>query len=274
MNDKIEYKGKFFDCKEDLFTFLHENKSILIAEKKYSIKHCDTISYSPELKDSTADKSIEDPQTFNGNTIKVRSVINTTNIMDSHSDVHMPGIWNKTVKENKNLMLLQEHQMNFASVITDKVKASVIDMNWSDLGYNKLGKTQALVFDSILSKDRNPFMFDQYVRGYVKNHSVGMQYVGLNLAMNDKSFTEEYALWQKHIGDVINSQDAKDKGFFWVVTEAKAIEGSAVVMGSNKITPTLDVSEKNEPDESTHKDNEPSKDTHDFKQTINNFKFI
>ena len=265
-----------FNSQKELFNFLHENKSILIAEKKYTIKHCDTISYSPEIKESEANKSISDPSTFTGNKIKVTSVINTTNIMDSHSDVHLPGLWNKTIKENKNLMLLQEHQMNFASVITDQVKASVQDINWSDLGYNKVGKTQALVFDSILSKDRNPFMFDQYVKGYVKNHSVGMQYVGLALAINDKSFTEEYATWNKYIGEVINANEAKDKGFFWVVSEAKAIEGSAVVMGSNKITPTLDVSQKenNEPDLSTHKDNEPSFDTQKLNNIITNFKFI
>jgi hypothetical protein len=55
------------------------------------------------------------------NKIQAKLVINTTNIMDSHSDVHLKGIWNKTVKEQKPA-LLQEHQM-FNSIISDKVTA-------------------------------------------------------------------------------------------------------------------------------------------------------
>ncbi|HPZ10702.1 MAG TPA: hypothetical protein PL110_21610, partial [Candidatus Eremiobacteraeota bacterium] len=33
---------------------------------------------------------------------------------------------------------------------------------------------------------------------------------------------------------------ADERGYFWVVKEAKIIEGSAVVMGSNSATPTLE----------------------------------
>jgi hypothetical protein len=41
--------------------------------------------------------------------------------MDSHL-THLKGIWNKTVKETKPA-LLQEHQMKFNSIISDKVTA-------------------------------------------------------------------------------------------------------------------------------------------------------
>ena len=58
--------------------------------------------------------------------LKMELVINTTNVMDSHSDVHMKGIWNKSIKEQKGLMLLQEHKMSFSNIITDNVPTSVV----------------------------------------------------------------------------------------------------------------------------------------------------
>jgi len=126
------------------------------------------------------------------------------------------------------------------------------------------GETEALVFDSNIKKDRNPFMFDQYAKGYVKQHSVGMRYVNLFLCMNSDSKldVEEKANWDKYIGEVVNRKDVEDKGYFWAVTEAKMVEGSAVVKGSNNVTPTISVKdneeitkEKNiEPVQTTQKD--------------------
>jgi trehalose/maltose hydrolase-like predicted phosphorylase len=42
--------------------------------------------------------------------------------MDSHSDVHIPGIWNKSLKDNPIQLHLQEHEMAFANVISDEAK--------------------------------------------------------------------------------------------------------------------------------------------------------
>lgn len=267
------YKEQKFNTQKQLFDFLVENKSTLIAEKKYIIKHSDAIAMPAErLEKGEADKAISDPSTFDGNSLRVKSVINTTGLMDSHSDVHIKGLWTKSLRENKNLYLLQEHQMKFDSIISDNVRASAKEMTWKELGFNKEGNTQALVFDSTISKDRNKFMFDQYLNGYVKNHSVGMQYVKIDMAINDKDFGDEFGIWEKYIDQVANKQDAVNQGYFWAVTEAKAIEGSAVVMGSNQITPTLSVNEKQEPLEDTPKE-EPVISTQKNIDIINNFKF-
>jgi hypothetical protein len=50
-----------------------------------------------------------------------------------------------------------------------------------------LERTEALVFNVEIDKDRNDFMFNQYAKGYVKEHSVGMRYVKLELAVNSDS---------------------------------------------------------------------------------------
>ena len=104
-------------------------------------------------------------------------------------------------------------------------------MTWKSLGYDMEGSTQALIFDATIKEERAPYMFGQYKNGYVDNHSVGMRYVTLYLCMNnDKSWAaEEKANWDKYYSEVANKEIADQYGYFWAVTEAKIVEGSAVV---------------------------------------------
>ena len=55
------------------------------------------------------------------------------------------------------------------------------------------------------------------------------------------AIAKEKAIWDKYINQVINRDASEEQGYFWAVTEAKVIEGSAVVMGSNYATPTISV---------------------------------
>lgn len=232
----------------ELFKFLKANKSILKAQKKYEVKHADAVSYSKMVVTQKGDAVkanlpvSDDP---NPNEIQVLSVINTTNWLDSHGDVHIPGLWKKSLAENKDLYLLQEHNMSFKGIITDKVTAFTQKLTWASLGINEQGSTEALLFDSTIPKNRNEYMFGEYQNGHVKNHSVGMRYVNMVMAVNepeDKYFREEYDAWEKFLPMIINKDIAEERGYFWAVLEAKAIEGSAVPIGSNRVTPTLNVS--------------------------------
>jgi hypothetical protein len=236
-----------FAEKKELFDFLVENKSTLIAQKCHEIKRADSIFH--HVTTNTTSKE----HASNASALQIKAVINTTNLMDSHSDVHIPNIWKKSLRENKTFYFLQEHKMDFKDIISDTAKATAETMKWKSLGFNFTGDTQALIFDAELQKDRNPFMFGQYSKGYVKNHSVGMRYVKLFLAVNDDEFKEEFTVWNQYVNEIANKKDAEDQGFFWAVTEAKIIEGSAVPIGSNRATPTLEVGEKGaEPPLGTH----------------------
>ena len=135
--------------------------------------------------------------------------------------------------------------MAFDHIITDKVTASIVVMKWRDMGYNMDGQTEALVFDAIIDKKRNPFMFEQYKNGYVLNHSVGMRYVKLFLAIDDTrpEYAAEKQTWDKYYPVVANKETVDENSYFWAVTEAKLVEGSAVPMGSNFVTPTLEITE-------------------------------
>lgn len=244
-----------FNTKKELFKFLYENKTKLIAQKKSVIKEADGFGYNvmthPEELSEEALKFLNDTiETDDVNQFKVTAIINTTNIMDSHNDVHLPGIWTQTVKENKFMMHVQEHKSNqFDKIISDgnDLKPFIKYYTWKELGFSWEGKTQALVFNSIVKRDRNNYMFNQYAKGHVKNHSVGMRYVKLELAINNEDYKEEYAVWEKYIEKIINKEYAESKGYFWAVKEAKAIEGSAVPLGSNYVTPTYQITDsKNE----------------------------
>jgi hypothetical protein len=239
-----EFPNKQFNSKEELFKALRENKNTLIAQKKMITKQADAVIHYVQVeneKGETIKATYSDTSVINQ--LKAELVINTTNLMDSHSDVHIKGIWNKSAKEQKNLLLLQEHKMTFDHIISDNVSATVKEVKWSDLGYSYKGTTEALTFDVLIDKQRNQFMFDQYAKGYVKEHSVGMRYVKMELAINSDSKwdVEEKEIWDNYIDQVANKEQAEEQGYFWAVLEAKIVEGSAVVKGSNFATPTINV---------------------------------
>ena len=249
------YDEEKFETKQEFINFLVENKKSIIAQKKATLKKADAISTlhydekTEAIKENIAFKPKSDE-------FKVKVVINTTNFMDSHDDVHLKGIWNKSLKQNKMLMHLQEHTMSFDKIISDgeDLKAFTKTFTFNKLGFDLPGETQALIFESKIKKDRNEYMFKQYAGGFVKNHSVGMQYVQIDLAVNDKDQEEEYKVWKAHIDEIANKDLAMEKGYFWAVREAKVIEGSAVPLGSNTITPTIENNVKNQPSEDIDKE--------------------
>jgi hypothetical protein len=247
-----------FDKRKDLHTFLRENKKVIFATKKAEIKYADGVFSNPfvnvehEIIMDIAQKSVvrqssspagigDMPLSFS-----IEVVINTTNIMDSHSDVHFPNLWNKSLKENKMIMLLQEHIMQFDHIISRKVSPSARMMTWKELGYKFPGETQALVFSSVVESKPRAYMInmaDEYWNGNVTNHSVGMRYMSLMLAMNSESKwdEEEKANWDKYIDQIVNRDVVEEQGYFYPVLEAKVIEGSAVPLGSNFATPTISI---------------------------------
>lgn len=245
-----EFPDREFSSQEELFKALKENKPSLIALKKSTEKRADAISYvNSEVTNVVANKE-ESTTATEIDKLQVKVVINTTNFIDSHNDLHINGIWNKSVSDNANkgFLHLQEHDRDFNKVISDNAKGYVESVSWKSLGLPYNGKTEALIFDSVIEKKRNEFMFKQYANGWVKNHSVGMRYVKIDLAINSESEwdKDEKEIWDKYYSIIANKEVADERGYFWVVSEAKVIEGSAVVMGSNSATPTISVENKEE----------------------------
>jgi hypothetical protein len=282
----MEHYGNMeFATKKELFKFLAENKDKLIAQRKAVIKKEDCgVLLVPTIvidhkKTNKAEAGIIDP--VNLKSLKVVCIINTTNFLDSHMDVHLPGLWNKSLQDNKNIMHVQEHDMEFDKIIADGVdlKAYTKPFKWSELGYSYSGETEALVFESNILRKRNEFMMNQYANGWVKNHSVGMYYVKTDMAINDEEMPNYFEAWKKYYPQIVNPELADERGYFWYVLEAKCAEGSAVPIGSNTATPTLTVGKNikdGKPPEGTSDPSEPEKSTQkiDYSYLRNNLKTI
>jgi len=242
---KLPFDESKFKTKKELFKHIVANKEDLITHAKSIIKEADAYSFfSMQNKVNNKETVNKDNEFVKNppNELNVLAVINTTNLMDSHKDVHMPGLWSKSLQENQRIKHRREHKQGFDMIISSGIDliAYAKTYSWKDLGYDLEGKTEALVFDSNVRKERNSFMHEQYAKGYVDNHSVGMRYVKLTFCCNDDDFGAEFEAWEKYFPSVLNKEDAENAGYFWAVTEAKIIEGSAVGDGSNHLTPTLE----------------------------------
>ena len=250
-----KYNDLEFKTKKEMFRFMAGNRDKLIAQKKAVMKKGDcpviispVIVHEPKIATKKAAGEIIEPEDIKS--LNVEVVINTTNFMDSHDDVHLPGIWNRSLQNNKMLMHLQEHRsMEFSKIIADgdELKAYTKTFSWKELGYDYKGNTEALIFESEILRKRNEYMMLQYANEWVRNHSVGMYYVKLDIAINDEDYPNEYEAWEKYYPEIANSELPDEKGYFWYVMEAKLIEGSSVPLGSNIATPTISTG-KNEPE--------------------------
>lgn len=254
-----QFPDKKFTDKMDQTRFIRENLKNLRGIKLLEYKtKSEPIIPSGLLKEFNP--LIED---ISGNFITVKTVINSTNIIDSHMDLHMANIWNKTVSDNPFSTHLKQHENRFESVISNKAKSYNEKMNFNQLGLDKDFTTVANINEFVLSREKIPLMFDAYKNGDVLQHSVGMQYVDLDIAYYDEDSAKEMDYFNEMKEQAVNPEVADEYGYFWVVSEAKKREGSAVVFGSNSVTPTLWV-----------KNYEPStKDTSNKESRANHSKF-
>lgn len=241
---------KSFDSQEAMFRDIIANKSSLFAMKKSAVKLTD--GFDCLFMDEVTEKGVvtkgNEAVAGNPTELKVRIAGNTTNLLDSHWDMHVNGLWKRTLKSSNKKIHLQEHRREFDKVISSDAKAYTKIVPWADLGAPYDGDTEVLLADSLVKAARNPLMFDQYKNGWVNNHSVGMQYVDFVICINSEErwAKEEKENWDLYYPMLANKEDADKTGYFWAILEAKLLEISAVLFGSNYITPTLDNNLKSE----------------------------
>jgi hypothetical protein len=212
-----------------------ENKAQLIQLKKAEVK---TVKGGISSITKTGETSLKGIFKDNDNSLERTIVGNTYLWMDSHEDVHAKGCFSKSIKENKNIFHLHDHEFKITSKVGEPKKTYEQEIAWKDLGINKSGVTEALFMDTEIFKEYNSQIFNEYKYNRINQHSVGMQYVKIDLAVNDEAYEKEFKTWQDNIDSLGNSEKAIEKGFFWIVKEAKLIEISAVLLGSNELTPT------------------------------------
>lgn len=280
--------------KDQLFDWLKENKALVLRQKKLCTKESDGMQVEMPKEQYIKPDSNKEIGVISvmPSAVELKAVINSTNIIDSHLDLHLPKGWNRTVKHQANNGLhLKEHKMTFENTLADgisEVSVYVTTMSWKSLGYEYEGKTDLLMHKVILKDYPEPKphqitkaeMFARYMEGQVKNHSVGMGYGEVLFCVNsdDKYWREEKDNYDEFITQAVNPEKAEDYGCFFAVKEMKYFEGSAVPRGSNPITPTYSITEiKSHVDGNTDSIIDSSLDTrnHDLnKQIIKQIKFI
>lgn len=265
-----------------LYDFIVKNEGLIIHSKKSELKRADSITHHTMYIDSkgvliqSKEEAFSTLQSSESKVLKAVLAINTTNWFDSHYDVHISGLWKKSISDNRNkgFYLLKNHNRTFEDVIAEGCIAETKTVAWSELGITANGTTEVLLFNALLNKERNEYMYGQYQKGYVKEHSVGMRYVKMLTCINDDDYPVQKENWDKYIEVVSNRADAEKAGFFFAIIEAKICEGSSVLFGSNSMTPTISIEEvtgstKDEPLDSTH--DEPQ---FDLLSAIKQTKFI
>jgi hypothetical protein len=236
-----------------------KDKQEAINIKKSAYKHSDVVD-NHIIKDGDVNVTkviLEDEE--QNNVIKV--IANTYYWLDSHGDVHVKGTFTKSIKENvSKIFHFDNHEHSFNSKVGNVKSVKEVNVNWSDLGVQKEGKTICVIGETELVEDYNCQVYGAYKNNEINQHSVGMQYVNIQIAVNQPQEVEAYKLWNEVYPLLGNPETADKLGYFWVVKEAKLKEYSCVLWnGSNSLTPTL----KNIEAVEDTSNNEPLKDTQD-----------
>lgn len=294
-----------FTSKKEAFKYLRENNKTLIAQKKsLPIKSevcdfgCDSIEISSSYKETrinleekeytiTAKQKAEEigqkasiNQSLREDEIGVKAYANVIGWCDSHMDVLIRDCAKKSITDKgaSNQVLfyhLKDHIHSSSGIIGRKAYASLEDVKTNKFNVNSdVKNTQAIMGHSIIAKRYDEKCYYLYSDDEVKQHSIGLQYVKLFLCFNseDPEDSQYKENWDKYYPDVINKEKVDQKGYFWAVTQIKLMEFSAVLFGSNELTPTEEVSKasKDQPSEDTGKQTESksSKDTDSEKRKL------
>jgi hypothetical protein len=240
-----------FNNKKDLHKYLIENKKTLISQKKSMPIFSESFISSPSIIHSKKDiNKSNTPVQEDVDRLRVKVVANTANWIDSHLDMLLPNCWAKSIQERKSFIPhLHDHIHRIDAKVGEVVDIFSTNVTLQELGISGVGTTESLIFLTDIIKSYNEIVFNQYKQGRINQHSIGLQYVKLELAINDEDYEKELDFWNKYYPQVINKEKADKQGFFWVVQEIKLIENSAVLFGSNELTPTLDNNVKGLPGE-------------------------
>jgi hypothetical protein len=279
-----------FDNQKDLFDYLRANKSKIIAEKCHkNYNHISDYEYEVIGNKTTATKAtlvkeVEEPN------LLVKLIGNTYNWCDSQMDVLLAGCAKKTIAElgpkGKDLIYhLKDHAEDSEGIVGYITDIYEEEKALTDLGLSMVGSTTCLMFESEVKEELCSRTYTRYKDKKVKQHSIGLKYIKILMCVNDPNDQEHFSNWNKYYQMVLNKEKVNASGFFWVVPELKLYEVSAVMWGSNELTPTEEVIEdsatqsttdesKAEPIIFTQQKEEPQVSTLETISYIRNKKFI
>jgi hypothetical protein len=230
-----------FKTNKELYDYLVARKQEMIDLKKSELKKADAVCFDSEEIKTLATKAAGQTKADTDTEIERTIVGNTYYWLDSHEDIHVANCFATSIKQRgaARISHLHDHLHQLDAKVGKFSDVYEKAVSWRDLGVNIDGDTVSLMANSSIKSSLNSKIFEMYKAGDIDQHSVGMQYVDLQLMINDPERAKEYALWQAIYPLVGNKAKLDEKGYAWVVKECKLIEISAVLNGSNEVTPTL-----------------------------------
>lgn len=270
-------ENKDFATKEEALSYVKQNLNQIIDFKKgieqKSIDKgvsviCKTLNNSLLFDTKDEQKAIKTDSDY------YYIAVNTTNILDSHDDVHAPNIWNKTSNDmqGKNY-LVDTHELSIGATIVKKehIEMFVAKTTFKSLGMPYDGSCNVLVY-----KFRKDKVIDAKAKEWLESGdaieaSVRMRYVSIKFCVDsnapeDADFKKNY---DENIDKIANKGDFEYIPYFFWITEAQNVrESSLCPFGSNSVTGNI-ISRKNEPSEDdTQKTIEPTEVTQEEEQKV------
>lgn len=245
---------KSFKTQKDLFKYLVNEREEILAQKKSIVKRAEgslSITLPVEHLEEFATKGTKPiyENDKEAGILKRTVVANTYWWMDSHSDVHLgrgddengKAVFTNTIKGRANkIPPIDQHNMSLDGKMGKTLNLYEAPISWRALGVGKTGMTEALFAEAQIEKERNERRYKDYLNDEIDQHSVGMRYIDIQLAVNDEEYSPKgHELFKKFIGKIGNRQAAEKQGYFFPVAEAYLAEYSAVISGSNELTPTM-----------------------------------
>lgn len=235
--------NKSFTTKEEMFRELKKAIPELTRLKKEAIhKSCDkglsvTCKTLSNIKtDDTEKASFEMDDNY------WYIAVNSCWILDSHSDLHIKGIWDDSVidDQGKNFLLV-DHDTSIDCVVVKKqyIEIFVGTVPFKSLGKPYTGSTQVLIYK--FPKDR---VIHEKAKEWLESGdeieaSVRMRYDDLEFALdsNHPDDEAEKKRYDMYFPKIANKDEFEYVYYFFVIKKAHNVkESSLVIFGSNSAT--------------------------------------
>lgn len=237
--ENSEGKDIFTLPKSDLIGELVANKKAIIKTKKIthsekSLPFIDLAKVNPAYRQNSALKEDE---------LIIEVVGSLAGYMDYDDDVILPGAYNKSIQDRgKEIPFLRDHLHTTEGIVGQTMESKTMRLSTSMLGITSdVKECEAFVQKVYLNEKLSGSVMTKYKMRLIRQHSLGLKYINIELAVNDADFKEEYAVWTKYYPQVINKEKCNEMGYFFAIKEIAVMENSAVLFAANEMTPTLDI---------------------------------
>jgi len=163
--------------------------------------------------------------------IGLRIAASPTMFVNKSGDVDIRGCYDKTINERgQKIKFLHDHLASIEAQIGTTLRLAIEEISTRELGIeSNIETTQTLVHYAVARRSYNEKIYEMYKNDDVKQHSIGLRYVRIDLASREKEYAKEYDNWQKYYNLLLNPERADEFGYFWVVKEIAVRENSAVL---------------------------------------------